>query len=90
MCIQFEDVVDWLQLNLNSDFQDKETRLMVYGKQMGVTVDSTPKCHPEMAGEGIGYTWAGSKQSCRSSPLTLRRNKKGFHVLVRQFWMGKR
>jgi hypothetical protein len=27
--------------------------LMVYGKQIGVTIDRTPKCHPEMAGEGI-------------------------------------
>jgi hypothetical protein len=37
-----------------------------------------------MAGEGIEYAWAGSKQSFRSSPLTLRRNKKGFHALVRK------
>ena len=57
-------------LNLLPDFQDKETMLMVYGKQMGVTVDRTPKCHPEMAGEGIAYMWAGSKQACRLTPLT--------------------
>jgi hypothetical protein len=37
-----------------------------------------------MAGEGIEYTWAGSKQAFRSTPLTLRRNKKGFHALVRK------
>jgi hypothetical protein len=42
-------------LNLLPDFQDEETILMVYGKQMGVTVDRTPKCHPEMAGEDIEY-----------------------------------
>ena len=72
-------------LNLLPDFQDEETMLMVYGKQMGVTVDRTPKCHPEMAGEGIvEYAWAGSKQAFRSTPLTLRRNKKGFHALVRK------
>ena len=63
--------------------------LMVYGEQMGVTVDKTPKCHPEMTGEGIGYALSGSKQSFRSSPLTLRRNKKGFHALVRQCLDGK-
>ena len=57
---------------------------MVYGKQMGVTVDRTPKCHPEMAGEGIEYAWAGSKQAFGLTPLTLRRNKKGFHALVRK------
>jgi hypothetical protein len=37
-----------------------------------------------MAGEGIEYAWAGSKQAFRSTPLTLRRNKKGFHALVRK------
>ena len=71
-------------------FQDKKTMLMVYGKQMGVTVDRTPKCHPEMAGEGIEYAWAGSKQAFRSSPLTMRRNKKGFQTLVRQCLDEKR
>jgi hypothetical protein len=49
-------------LNLLPDFQEEETMLMVYGKQMGVTADRTPKCHPEMTGEGIEYAWAGSKQ----------------------------
>ena len=64
-------------LNLLPDFQDEETMLMVYGKQMSVTVDRTPKCHPEMAGEGIEYAWAGSKQAFGLTPfLTLRRNKK--------------
>jgi hypothetical protein len=61
-------------LNLLPDFQDKETILMVYGKQMGVTVDRTPKCHPEMVGEGISYVWAGSKQASRLTPLNMRRN----------------
>ena len=51
---------------------------------MGVTVDRTPKFHPEMAGKGIEYIWAGSKQAFRLTPLTLRRNKKGFHALVRK------
>jgi hypothetical protein len=40
-------------LNSLPDFQDEETVLMVYGKQMVVFVDRTPKCHPEMVGEGI-------------------------------------
>jgi hypothetical protein len=69
-------------LNLLPDFQDEETMLMVYGKQMGVSVDRPPKCHLEMAGEGIEYVWAGSKQAFRLTPLTLQRNKKGFHAFL--------
>ena len=26
-----------------------------------VSIDCTPKCHPELAGEGIEYTWALTK-----------------------------
>ena len=64
--------------------------LMVYGKHMGVTVDRTPKCHAKMAGEGIiKYAWAGSKQAFRSTPLNLKRNKKGFHALVRK-WLDEK
>jgi hypothetical protein len=38
-----------------SDFQDEETLLQYHGRMLGVKVDQTPKCHPEMAGEGIEY-----------------------------------
>ena len=39
-------------------------------------VDRTLKCHPEMAGEGIEYAWAGSKMALKSPPLDMRRDKK--------------
>ena len=51
-----------------------ETMLMVYGTQMGVSVDRTPKCHPEMAGEGIEYAWAGSKQALSMRGLVVNRH----------------
>jgi hypothetical protein len=44
-----------------SDFQDEETLLQYHGRKLGVKVDRTPKCHPEMAGEGIEYDWAAAK-----------------------------
>ena len=43
------------------DFENEETLLQYYGRLLGVTVDRTPKCHPELAGEGIEYTWGGAK-----------------------------
>jgi hypothetical protein len=36
-----------------SDFLHELTLLQYYGQKLGVQVDRTPKCHPEMAGEGI-------------------------------------
>jgi hypothetical protein len=39
--------------------------LQYYGRQMGVLVDWTPKCHCELAGEGIEYSWAAAKNKYR-------------------------
>jgi hypothetical protein len=45
-----------------NDFINKELMLQYYGRLMGVTINRTPKCHCEMAGEGIDYSWAGSQK----------------------------
>ena len=37
------------------DFVQEETLLQYHGRTLGVTVDRTPKFHPEMAGEGVEY-----------------------------------
>ena len=42
-------------MTLQRDFLDEVTLLKYYAQQMGVCVDFTPKCHPEVAGEGIEY-----------------------------------
>ena len=50
-----------------TDFVEEETLLQQKARQVGenlgvsVVVDRTPKGHPELAGEGIEYTWANSK-----------------------------
>jgi hypothetical protein len=44
-----------------SDFQDEETLMQHHRKSLGVKVDQTPKCHPEMAGEGVEHPWAGAR-----------------------------
>eukprot|EP00957_Ditylum_brightwellii_P044261 3357797-Ditylum_brightwellii.AAC.1 len=45
---------------------------------MNVTVDQSPKGHPEVAGEGIEYTWSNSKIYLRSVLLDNRRTKAQF------------
>ena len=40
------------ELRLLNDFLEEDTLLKYYAKQMGVYVDFTPKCHPEVAREG--------------------------------------
>ena len=44
------------------DFEEEETLLQSMGRGMGVLVDRTPKCHCEMAGEGIEYSCGCQKQ----------------------------
>jgi hypothetical protein len=47
-----------------------------------VRVDRTPKCHPELAGEGIEYMWALAKLYYRHKPLGLKWSKDSFRKLV--------
>ena len=55
------------------DFEEEETLLQSMGKEMGVLVDRTPKCHCELAGEGIEYSWGCAKNFyCR---VSLKRKK---------------
>ena len=65
-----------------SDFQDEETLMQYHGRQMGVRVDRTPKCHPEMAGEGIEYDWACAKNLYRQLPISEKRTKAKFREAV--------
>jgi hypothetical protein len=65
------------------DFEEEETLLQSMGREMGVLVDRTPKCHCEMAGEGIEYSWGCAKNSFRRVPLKQRRGKDNFRNVVR-------
>ncbi len=44
-----------------SDFENEDTMLQTKGQEMGVLVDRTPKCHCELAGEGMEYSWGALK-----------------------------
>ena len=66
------------------DFIEEETLLQFHGKTLGVMVDRTPKCGPEVAGEGIEYSWGCSKGKYRRLPLCDKRRKDNFRNSVRQ------
>jgi hypothetical protein len=51
------------------DFEEDESLLQANGHEMGVLVDRMPKCHCELAGEGIEYTWDCSKKYYQSLNL---------------------
>ena len=53
------------------------------GKKLGVNVLLTPKCHAEIAGEGIEYVWACSKGAYRNLALKEKRGKEKFGKSVR-------
>jgi hypothetical protein len=66
------------------DFLEEETLLQYHGRLIGVLVDRTPICHPELAGEGIEYCWACSKGFYRRLPLKSKKGKVNFKKSVRQ------
>ena len=54
------------------------------GRTMGVLVDQTPKCHCELAGKGIEYSWGCAKNLYRQQPLREKRSKETFKATVRK------
>jgi len=62
------------------DFEEEETLL----QSMGIAVDRTPKCHCELAGEGIEYSWGCSKNEYRRTQIAQKRGKEKFKIAVRK------
>ena len=65
------------------DFAQEETLLEYNGRNLGVTILKTPKCHPELAGEGIEYFWALAKANYRKLPIKNKRGREKFLASVR-------
>ena len=65
-------------------FEEEETLLQSMGREMGVMVDWTPKCHCELAGEGVEYSWGCAKNTYRRVPLKKKRGKENFRNVVRE------
>jgi hypothetical protein len=63
-------------MSLLTDFINEETLLQHHGRLLGVKAERTPKCHPEIAGEGIEHDWGCAKGVCRRLPTSEKRTKK--------------
>ena len=60
------------------DFVGEVTLLQYHASLLGAILDRSPKCHPELAGEGIEYAWAFAKLFYRRQPMLLKRCKLSF------------
>jgi hypothetical protein len=65
-------------MSLLTDFIAEETLLQYHGRLRGVKALWTPKCHPEIAGEGIEYDWGCGKGFYRRLPLSTKKMKNWF------------
>ena len=48
-----------------TDFTNEVTLLQLHAKKLGFSINRSPKCHPELTGEGIEYLWALAKMFYR-------------------------
>jgi hypothetical protein len=64
------------------DFLNEKTCLMFLGERLGVVVDRSTKSHPELAVEGIEYTWSRAKGVYRKARLADKKGKDNFQKLV--------
>jgi hypothetical protein len=80
------NVIEKSSINLlmmkQTDFASELTLLQFHGNRLGIIINRTPKCHPELAGEGIEYIWALAKLYYHYKPLSLKRSKDSFRALV--------
>ena len=70
-------------MTLQKDFTAEMTLLQYHAVRLGVTLERSPKCHPEIAGEGIEYGWGLSKMHYQRSPMSKKQNKASFRKLVK-------
>ena len=71
-------------MSLLTDFIEEETLLQYHARLLKVKVVRTPKCHPEIAGEGIEYGWGCGKGFYRRLPLSAKKTKIKFRESVKK------
>ena len=67
-----------------SDFKNELSLMQHLGNELGVRIASTPKYHAELAGEGIEYDWALSKNWFKRLPISVRRTRATFAEQVKK------
>ncbi len=65
------------------DFEHEHTLMQYVGAQLGVVINRTPKCHCEMAGEGIEYSLGIGKNSYRRLAIADKKTKEKFRESVK-------
>ena len=65
-------------MGLCHDFLNEEGMLQHIANSIGVQVLLTPKCHAELAGEGVEYVWGRAKAEYRRLSLAQKRGKDNF------------
>ena len=66
------------------DFKTELTLLQYRASQLGVTVECSPKFHPEIAGEGVEFCWALGKNTYRTHGVEEKRTKSKYLQLVKK------
>ncbi len=59
-----------------SNFLDETTSLICVSERLGIEVDVSTKCHPEIA--GVEYSWGQAKVCIEVSKWLKKRGKKTF------------
>ena len=67
-----------------SDFVNEKGMMEFVGVKLGVEVILTPKCHAELAGEGVEYMWACAKGFYRNLSLKEKTGIGKFNESVRK------
>jgi hypothetical protein len=67
-----------------TDFIEEELLLQSNGWKMGAVINQMPKCHCELAGEGVEYSWACSKNEFHKKPNRQKKSKELFKAMVRE------
>ena len=66
------------------DFLHEQGMMKFIGRKVGVEVILTPKCHAELAGKGVEYMWACSKNHYRNISMNEKKRKEKFTEAVRK------
>jgi hypothetical protein len=67
-----------------TDFKNELSLMQHLGNDLGVHIASTPKYHAELAGEGIEYDWALSKNWFKRLPISERKTRASFATQVKR------
>jgi len=67
-----------------ADFEAEETMMVFIMRELGVEVEMSPICHPELAGAGVEYDWGKSKKFYRKkrSAIPGSLTEEAFELLV--------